>query len=112
VDAIVSRSYPVLRKCWDRVRAQPAHWSQLAILSYEFSTVTSTAKKVLEAALALSTEAREELVGALSISLEPTTLSPEWQSEIARRLEEIENGEAIFYDADEHLQTLRAKHRG
>lgn len=75
-------------------------------------TVTSAAKKVLEAALALPAEAREELVGALSISLEPTSLTPEWQSEIARRLEKIENGEATFYDAEEHLQTLRAKLRG
>jgi hypothetical protein len=34
-----------------------------------FTIVTSTAKKVLEAALALPTDVREELVGALSISL-------------------------------------------
>lgn len=72
--------------------------------------MTSTAKKVLEAALALPADAREELVGALSISLEPVTLSPEWQSEIARRLEKIERGEARFHDAEEHLQALRAKY--
>ncbi len=72
--------------------------------------VTSVAKKVLEAALALPADAREELVGALSISLEPVTLSPEWRAEIARRLETIEKGEAIFYDAEDHLQELRAKY--
>ncbi len=70
--------------------------------------MTSAAKKVLEAALALPADAREELVGALSISLEPVALTPEWQSEIARRLEQIENGEAIFYDAED----LRAKYGG
>lgn len=39
-------------------------------------------------------------------------LSAEWQSEIARRLEKIENGEAIFYDAEDHLHALRAKYGG
>lgn len=72
--------------------------------------MTSTAKKVLEAALALPADAREELVGALSISLEPTPLSPEWEAEIARRIEKIEKGEAIFYDAEDHLRELRAKY--
>ncbi len=80
--------------------------------SYDFHTVAPSAKKVLEAALALPAEAREELVAALSISLEPTSSTPECQSEIARRLEKIENGEATFYDAENHLRTLRAKVRG
>ena len=74
--------------------------------------MTSAAKKVLEAALALPSDAREELVGALSISLEPTALNPEWQAEIARRLERIESGEAMFLDAEDHLRTLRAKYGG
>jgi hypothetical protein len=65
-------------------------------------------EKMLEAALTLPADAREELVDALSISLELVTLTPEWQSEILRRLEKIEKGEAIFHDAEEHLQTLRA----
>jgi putative addiction module component (TIGR02574 family) len=72
--------------------------------------MSSAAKKVLEAALALPADEREQLVGDLSVSLEPATLSPEWQLEIARRLEEIENGEAIFYDAEDHLRVLQAKY--
>ena len=68
-----------------------------------------SAKKVLETALALSAEAREDLISALSVSLEPTTLIPEWQREIARRLDMIECGEATFYDAEDHLRSLRAK---
>ncbi|MCX4243922.1 addiction module protein [Paraliomyxa miuraensis] len=72
--------------------------------------MTSAAQKVLEAALALPADEREALVGVLSMSLEPATLSPEWQAEIARRLERIENGEATFYDAEDHLRTLRAKY--
>lgn len=74
--------------------------------------MTSAAKKVLEAALALPADEREQLVGALSISLEPVTLSPERESEIARRLERVESGEATFYDAEEHLRALRAKYGG
>lgn len=74
--------------------------------------VTSTAKKILDEALALPQEEREELVGALSSSLEPVELSPEWQAEIARRMRKIESGEADFHDADEHLQELRAKYNG
>ena len=74
--------------------------------------MTSTAKKILDEALALPQEEREELVGALSSSLEPVELSPEWETEIARRVRKIESGEAVFQDADEDLQRLRAKYGG
>jgi len=74
--------------------------------------VTSTAKKILDEALALPQEEREELVGALSSSLEPVALSPEWEAEIASRARKIESGEAAFHDAGEHLQKLRAKYGG
>ena len=52
------------------------------------------------------------MVGALSSSLEPVELSPEWETEIARRVRKIESGEAVFQDADEDLQRLRAKYGG
>ncbi len=74
--------------------------------------VTSTAKKILDEALALPQEEREELVGALTSSLEPVELSSEWEAEIAHRVRKIESGEAVFQDADEHLQRLRAKYSG
>ena len=74
--------------------------------------MTSTAKKVLEQALALPSEDREELVGALSSSLEPVALSSEWESEIADRIRRVESGQAVFHDADEHLRKLRAKYSG
>ncbi len=73
-------------------------------------TMTSAAREVLQAALALPTDEREELVGALSSSLEPIALSPQWQEEIARRLQRIEDGDATFHDAENHLQSLRAKY--
>ncbi|MGB3052331.1 MAG: addiction module protein [Polyangiales bacterium] len=72
--------------------------------------MTSAAKKILEEALALSQQEREELVGALSNSLDPVQLSPEWSVEIGDRIRKIERGEAKFLDAEEHLAELRAKH--
>lgn len=72
--------------------------------------MTSAAKKILEEALALSQQEREELVGALSSSLDPVQLSPEWNAEIGDRIRKIERGEAKFLDAEEHLADLRAKH--
>jgi putative addiction module component (TIGR02574 family) len=55
----------------------------------------SGAKKILEQALALPEDDREQLVAALSDSLspEPVTLSPEWHAEVKDRIEEIRSGE-------------------
>jgi putative addiction module component (TIGR02574 family) len=91
---------------------RPAHYGPVVLPPprRKISVVTPAAKKVLEAALALPTDEREEIIRALSISLEPATSSPEWQSEITRRLEKIENAKATSHDAEAHLQTLRAKH--
>lgn len=73
--------------------------------------MTSTAKKILDQALSLPREEREELVGALSSSLEPVEWSPEWEAEIARRVQKIQSGDAVFHDAESHLDKLRAKYR-
>ena len=75
-------------------------------------TVTSTAKQILSEALALPQDEREELVGALSNSLAPIESSPAWQTEVARRLRKIGSGDAVFRDAEEHLEELRAKYGG
>ncbi|MCG8555607.1 MAG: addiction module protein [Proteobacteria bacterium] len=74
--------------------------------------MTSTARRILNEALALRQEEREELVGALSNSLEPIELSPEWEAEIARRVRKIETGEAVLQDAEDHLRKLQAKYSG
>lgn len=57
--------------------------------------MTSTAKKILDEALSLPAEEREELVAALSDSLdsEAVALSPEWTAEIGDRIARIEHGE-------------------
>ncbi|HWB81836.1 MAG TPA: addiction module protein [Nannocystaceae bacterium] len=52
--------------------------------------MTSAAQRILEEALQLPAEEREELVGALSSSLEHAELTPEWRAEIVRRLGRIE----------------------
>jgi len=72
--------------------------------------VTAAAKKILEDALSLPPEAREELVGALSQSLDAVSLSPAWQAEIERRLRHLASGEAVTHDAGEHLAQLLAKY--
>lgn len=70
----------------------------------------TAAKKILEEALALPQDGREELVGALSESLEPVHVTPEWERELARRVKKIEDGQAQFQDAQEHLRELRRKY--
>ena len=62
-----------------------------------------------ERRLALSQQELEELVSALSSSLGPVELSPEWSSEIGRRIQKIERGAAELH-AEEHLALLRQKH--
>jgi putative addiction module component (TIGR02574 family) len=56
--------------------------------------VTSTARKILEEAFALSEPERETLVDALAESLSPpeTGLSPEWRREVDARLAALESG--------------------
>lgn len=57
--------------------------------------MTAAAKKVLEQALALSEEERDELISVLSDSLEHRVveLDEAWSSEIRGRIAEVESGE-------------------
>lgn len=67
------------------------------------------ARKLLDEALALPPDERAALVDALSESLEPIEVSPEWADEIRRRIEAIERGEAKLVPWDEVRARLRAK---
>jgi putative addiction module component (TIGR02574 family) len=67
------------------------------------------ARKILDGALALPAEARAALVDALSASLEPVDVSPEWRDEIRRRIEAIERGEAQLVSWADVRARLRAK---
>jgi putative addiction module component (TIGR02574 family) len=74
--------------------------------------VTTPAKKVFDEALALPETEREELVEVLSQSLLPVEISSEWKAELARRVQKIESGQAVFHDAESHAQRLRTKYEG
>ncbi len=67
------------------------------------------ARKILDEALALPAEERAALVDALSASLEPAELSPEWHAELRRRIEAIESGEATLVSWDDVRARLQAK---
>jgi len=68
--------------------------------------VTGLAQKLLEDALALPQDDREELLSALSGSLDPVRLSTAWEAEIGSRLAAAEAGRAVILDADESLGKL------
>lgn len=71
--------------------------------------VTSAAEKVLEDALALTDEEREELIAALTRTLPPVEHDSVWKAELARRIAKIESGEAELHDAELHAEQRRAK---
>jgi putative addiction module component (TIGR02574 family) len=59
-------------------------------------------REILEAALALPTPKRTDLMYKLQDSIEEDTgLSPEWLAEIRRRSEEIDQGKAKFITREE-----------
>ena len=72
--------------------------------------MTSAAKKILEAALALPSGERADLIEALTDSLDASEsrLSDAWRIEIARRVEAIERGESHLIPGDEVDARLRA----
>ena len=72
--------------------------------------MTSAAKKILGDALALPQAEREELLGALTESLEPVRVTVEWEAELARRMASVECGEATLLDAAIHASELRSKY--
>jgi len=75
--------------------------------------VTSTAKKILEDALALPEEEREALVEVLMTSLHwesPENVEKAWSEELVRRLERLQRGETVALDWDEATRRIRAKH--
>lgn len=69
--------------------------------------MTSAANKVLEEALSLSEDERAEIIEALSESLMPVELSPEWQTEIKSRIAQLESGEVKPIPWDEVESRIR-----
>ena len=52
------------------------------------------AREILDAALALPSEERAELLAALSESLAPTPMHEDWDAELLERLRQVEAGTA------------------
>jgi putative addiction module component (TIGR02574 family) len=74
----------------------------------------SDASEVLKRALALPPGDRAELVDALVVSLareSALTLHPEWETEIDRRLDELDQGEGTSLTWEEVEAELRARIR-
>jgi putative addiction module component (TIGR02574 family) len=69
-----------------------------------------TLDAVLADALKLSPQERAELAEALADSVLPAPpLHPDWETEIARRVAEMEAGRTRFVAADEALAALAAR---
>lgn len=49
-------------------------------------------KEILEAALKLDPEQREELIEELSASLDASNLGEYWEAEIKRRIDDVDSG--------------------
>ncbi len=71
--------------------------------------MTAEAKKIFEQALALPEPERAALIDALADSLQAVDedLSPEWEAEIARRIDAVERGESTLIPGDEVEARIR-----
>lgn len=78
--------------------------------------MSGTARQILEAALKLPAEEREQLVDELKATLYGGFASEEiekaWASEIERRSAEIDSGKAVLRDWDEVRDEILAELRG
>jgi putative addiction module component (TIGR02574 family) len=71
--------------------------------------VTAAAKKIFEQALALPEQERLALIELLADSIVggDDDLSPEWKTEIARRIEAVERGKSQLIPGDEVEARIR-----
>ena len=78
--------------------------------------MSGAAKQILEAALQLPVEEREQLVDELKATLHSGFATEEveqaWGSEIERRSREIDSGKAVLRDWDEARDEILAELRG
>lgn len=69
-------------------------------------------QQILDAALDLTEDQREELVQAISESLDASDLGPYWEAEIARRIGETEAGHLDTVPAEEVFARISQRFRG
>lgn len=73
--------------------------------------MSTGAKEILEAALKLDPQQREELIEELSASLDATNLGEYWEAEIQRRIEDVDSGRVKAVPADEVFTSLEQRFR-
>ena len=69
-------------------------------------------KDVLDAALKLDPEQREELIEELSASLDASNLGEYWEAEIKRRIDDVDAGRVKTVPAEEVFARLEQRFRG
>jgi putative addiction module component (TIGR02574 family) len=74
--------------------------------------MSAAVKEILEAALKLEPEQREELIDELSASLDATDLGAYWEAEIKRRVDDVDAGRVKTVPADEVFARLEQRFRG
>ena len=74
--------------------------------------MSSAAKEILEAALKLDPEQREELIEELSASLDVSNLGEYWETEIRRRIDDVDSGRVKTVPADEVFARLEQRFCG
>jgi putative addiction module component (TIGR02574 family) len=73
--------------------------------------MSSTTKDVLEAALKLPPEEREELIDELSASLDVSDLGQYWETELKRRMDDVDAGRVKTVPADDVFGRLEQRWR-
>lgn len=74
--------------------------------------MSTAAKEILEAAMKLDPQQREELIEELSASLDATNLGEYWEAEIKRRIEDVDSGRVKTVPANEVFARLEQRFRG
>jgi len=81
-------------------------------LRYTEAIMSSAARAILDAALKLDPQQREELIEELSASLDATNLGEYWEAEIKRRIDDVDSGRVKTVPADEVFARLEQRFRG
>jgi putative addiction module component (TIGR02574 family) len=74
--------------------------------------MSAATKEVLEAALKLDPNEREELIEELSASLDVTDLGEYWEAEIKRRIDDVHSGRVKSVPASEVFGRLEQRFGG
>jgi len=74
--------------------------------------MSAAVKELLDAALKLEPEQREELIDGLSASLDASDLGEYWEAEIKRRMDDVDAGRVATVPAEEVFARLELRFRG